>query len=215
MNPRSILIVLATVGLSACVTPVWAEEVEPVAYPTPVEHVGQPCAEPAPATGYLCDNFVTRFVYSVARDTKRNNCWPEPFTVPARAAVRAPFVLMVAKGWERQNTLGSQHFDPETGKLNLAGQSRVTKILIEGLPEHRTIYVQRSLNPEETLARVDAVQQLAAKIVPQGELPEVLETNLPPLGWPARNVDDVDRKFRECLPPPQLPAAQRAGAKSS
>ena len=86
MIPRSILIVLATVGLSACVTSAWAEEVEPIAYPAPVQDVGQPCAEPAPVTGHLYDNFATRFVYSVVRDTKRNNCWPIPFSTTSLAS---------------------------------------------------------------------------------------------------------------------------------
>ena len=72
MIPRSILIVLATIGLLACVASAWAEEVEPIAYPAPAETVGEPCAEPAP--GVLADNFVTRFLHGVVRDTKRNNC---------------------------------------------------------------------------------------------------------------------------------------------
>jgi hypothetical protein len=208
MIPRTIFVVLATIGVLASVAPAWAGEVEPVAYPASVQTIAEPCGEPAPVAGCLSDNFVARFLHSVARDTKRNNCWPEPFVSPARAAVRAPFVLMVARGWERQNTLGGQHFEPDAGKLNLAGQSRVREILIEGLPEHRTIFVQRSLNPEETLARVDAVQQLAAKIVPQGELPEVLETSLPPLGWSAQTIDDVETKFRSSAPVPRLPKEQ-------
>jgi hypothetical protein len=205
MIPRTILIVVATIGLVVCFAPAWAEEIEPVAYPTP-ETVVEPCPEPAP--GILADNFVTRFLHTVVRDTKRNNCWPDPFVGPARAAARAPFVLMVARGWERQNTLGAQHFEPESGKLNLAGQSRVRKILIEGLPEHRTIYIQRSLSPEETLARVDAVQQTAAKIVPHGELPGVIETDLPPLGWSAQTIDEVETKYRSSMPVPRLPKSQ-------
>jgi len=150
---------------------------------------------------------VTSVARMVCRDFKRNNCWPAPFVCPDRQAVREPFVRMVAKGWTRENTLGDHHFEPETGKLTYAGVLKVRKILLLGPIEHRTIYVYRAMKPEETAARVDAVQQLAADTLRTGQLPAVLETNLPAPGWPADQVDNVSRRYRATMPDPRLPAA--------
>lgn len=203
---RSISILLAAVVLAACPGTNWAQTPAPDPGNVPTETVVvEPCDEPAPVSNVLTDNFVTRFFHSVCRDAKRNNCWPEPFVYADRMAVRAPFNRMVEKGWERQNTLGDQDFVPETGQLTLAGQSRVRNILVLGMPQHRTIYVHRSLLPNETAARVDAVQQLAARTVHQGELPEIRETDLPSPGWAAQQTDDVERKYRATVPTPRLP----------
>ncbi|MBN1911421.1 MAG: hypothetical protein JW818_16885 [Pirellulales bacterium] len=175
----------------------------------------QPCDQQAMMATDWANSMVGKAVHMVIRDTKRNRCWPEPFVCPDRQAVRSPFVAMVAKGWIRQNTLGEHHFEPETGKLTYAGILRVRKILLEGPPQHRTIYVHRSLNPKETAARVDAVQQLASETVRTGELPPVLETNLPAPGWPAEQVDAVGRRYRDSIPLPRLPEASSGGEDSS
>ncbi|MBN2022903.1 MAG: hypothetical protein JW809_08910 [Pirellulales bacterium] len=172
---------------------------------------GADCSQRGPAAG----DPVTNLVRMICRDFKRNNCWPDPFVCPDRQAVREPFVRMVAKGWVRQNTLGEHHFEPENGKLTYAGVLKVRKILLEGLPEHRTIYVYRALKPGETAARVDAVQQLAAETLRTGELPAVLETDLPAPGWPADQVDGVSRRYQATMPDPRLPAATGDAGSSS
>ena len=207
MNVRSCNSVFLAIAFLACPLPaVWAETVGSCPSDMPSETtVAEPCVEAAPTAGFLSDNFFTRFCHNVCRDIKRNNCWPEPFVYADREAVRAPFVRMVAKGWERQNTLGDHDFVPETGQLTLAGQSKVRSILLQGSPQHRTIYVHRSILPSETTARVDAVQQLAARTVRHGDLPEVLETDLPAPGWSANQVDAVERKYHSTMPTPRLP----------
>ena len=63
------------------------------------------------ATQVLADPFCD-VVNSIAQDTKRRNCWPDPFVSWDRASVRAPFVVQVANGWRRQNMLGEFHFEP-------------------------------------------------------------------------------------------------------
>jgi len=144
-------------------------------------------------------------IHSIAVDTKRNNCWPKPFVCPDREAVREPFFAMVAKGWQRQNTLGDYHFEGETGKLTEAGELKVRWIVEQAPRHHRTIFVRRADSPEETAARIDLVQQAAIQWVPEGELPPVLETNLDAGSWPADRVDTIDRKFRDTTPDPRLP----------
>ncbi|HBO43343.1 MAG TPA: hypothetical protein DD670_05300, partial [Planctomycetaceae bacterium] len=101
-------------------------------------------AQQAHLATWWANSPIGNFCRSVVRDTKRNNCWPEPFVKADREAVREPFVRMVANGWQRQNTLGDHHFDPETGQLNRDGQLKVRRVLIEGLPQHRSFWVYRA-----------------------------------------------------------------------
>ncbi|MBN2292898.1 MAG: hypothetical protein JXM70_10765 [Pirellulales bacterium] len=167
--------------------------------------VQQECVESGGAFGFLHDNFITRLCYDISKDFKRNNCWPRPFIWADRQAVREPFVIMVRKGWQRENTLGEYHFDPVTGKLNEAGRRRVHWIVNQGIPERHAIFVHKAMHPEMTLARVDSVQQWAAQIVPKGELPPVLETNLPAPGRPAEEVDRIRVDYLKSMPAPRLP----------
>lgn len=162
------------------------------------------CALPAQA------EWLGEFFHSVGRDFKRRNCWPEPFVYPDRLSVRAPFVVMVENGWRSQNTIGDQHFDGTNGQLTEAGRLKIRWILNDAPPQHRTIYVYRSMSPEETTARIDSVQQFAAELAPQGELPQVVETNIAEQGWPASRVDNIGRMFQSSAPKPRLPAVTAA-----
>ena len=144
-------------------------------------------------------------VNSIARDVKRRQCWPEPFTGPDRATVRAPFVIQVANGWRRQNLLGEYHFEPNSGELTEAGRLKVRWIVTVCPEQHRLIYVHTAEEDEETLARIAAVQRLAQKIAPDGMTP-VLSTSISDEGWPADQIDLIGRKFQSSTPEPRLPA---------
>jgi len=150
------------------------------------------------------------FFGSIARDTKRRQCWPDPFAASDRAAVRAPFVTMVANGWRRQNMLGEFHFEQGTGQLTEAGRLKVRWILTTGPEQHRLIYVHTADTNEETSARLTAVQQLASRISPNN-LPPVLPTSISDEGWPASQVDAIGRKYLGSQPIPRLPAASASG----
>jgi hypothetical protein len=141
---------------------------------------------------------------SIATDVKRRQCWPEPFAGADRAATRAPFVIQVANGWRRQNMLGECYFEPVTGQLNEAGRRKVRWILVAGPQQHRLIYVHTAENSEETAARMAAVQQLASKIAPT-DIPPIMQTSISDEGWPASQVDLIQRKFQSTTPPPRLP----------
>lgn len=134
---------------------------------------------------------------SMARDTKRNNCWPQPFVCPDRQAVRAPFVVMVNNGWRRQNILGDYHFESETGELTEAGKLKVRWILTQAPQQHRVVFVSRAQSPAETSARIDSVEQLAVQFTPPGQEPAVMETHLTAAGWPADQIDKLNREFFE------------------
>jgi hypothetical protein len=168
-------------------------------------------AQSAPMASWWANSYVGKFCRNVARDTKRNNCWYEPFIGADRLAVRAPFVQMVANGWQRQNTLGDHHFDAETGKLNRAGELKVRQILLEGLPQHRDLWVYRAERANETAARVTSVREFAGRTVRDGNVPQVFETDIPVEGWPAQVVDLVETKSLTKMPDPVLPPMQGSG----
>lgn len=155
------------------------------------------------------------FFASIPRDFKRNNCWPEPFVQMDRESVRLPFQAMVANGWRKQNLLSDHHFEEDSARLTQAGEIKLYWILNHVPPQHRTIFVQRSQNGDITTARVDAVQQAALRYVPAGELPEVVETNLPADGRPAEVVDLINRSFIKNAKAPMLPASSSGGSSSS
>lgn len=172
-------------------------------------------AKPAPMATWWNNSAVGKFCRSVVRDSKRLNCWPEPFPRADREAVRMPFVRMVANGWELQNTLGDHNFDPQTGKLNRSGQLKIRYILLEGLPEHRFVFIHRAEQGAATAARVESVQQYVAQTVRDGPMPPIFETDIPSPGMPAQRVDAVDRKFGESMPSPRLPASTQGGGGQS
>jgi hypothetical protein len=146
------------------------------------------------------------FLSSIARDTKRRNCWPQPFDCPDRQTVRMPFAIMVNNGWRRQNMLGDYHFDPKTGQLTEAGQMKIHWILFEAPQQHRDIYVHIGQTPEETSARLANVRTQVASLVPQGEMPPIMQTSIPDAGSPADRVELIDRKYQTSIPIPRLPA---------
>jgi len=146
------------------------------------------------------------FMHSVARDTKRRNCWPKPFVAADRQSVRAPFAAMVANGWQSQNMIGDHHFIENTGNLTPAGKLKISWVLTQAPEQHRTIWVCQGRSPEETAARINSVQETAMAILPDGLMPDILESSTPALGWPASRLDSVGQKFRASTPDPRISA---------
>ncbi len=142
------------------------------------------------------------------RDFKRNNCWPRPFSVPAREATRAPFFSMIDNGWRRQNLLGDHYFAKDSDELTRAGALKIRWIMTQTPPARRILFVQRGLSSEQTVARVNAVEKVASQFVVEGA-PTIIQTDIMAQGWPADYVDAVDQKWRASIPPPRLPEASR------
>ncbi len=158
----------------------------------------------ASATQVSADIFCDA-VDSIVRDTKRRQCWPEPFNGADRATVRSPFMIQVANGWRRQNMLGEFHFEPGSGQLTEAGRLKVRWILTTGPQQHRFLYVHMAENNEETAARIAAVLQLANQITPN-DVPPVMPTSIADEGSPADKVDLIGRKYQSTTPSPRLMA---------
>ena len=137
------------------------------------------------------------FLSNVAHDTKRRNCWPEPFVHSDRAAPRQTLAVQDSAGWERQNLLSEFHFLPGGNELTEAGRMRVQWIMNEVSEPHRQIYVHRADTPQETAARMQAVQRFVAQSPYAANVP-VIESTRTDDGWPADRIDSVSRKAADC-----------------
>jgi hypothetical protein len=145
----------------------------------------------------------------------KNHQWPEPFVYQDREAVIAPFEAMVHNGWKQQTMICGYHFQPDSAKLTPSGRAKLSWILRQAPPEHRTVYVQETESRKLTLARIDAVQQLAARQIPPGQLPAVVATTTPADGTSADDVDAVMRGFSKSAPAPRLPASTSSASGGS
>jgi hypothetical protein len=161
------------------------------------------------------DQPVRRAWNNFCRDFHRNNCWPDPFIAPDRAAVRAPINVMVAQGWKVQNTLGDHHFEGDTAKLTEAGELKVRAILAQSPADFRTIFVLRADDPKLTADRIESTQHLATKLVQDGVPPQVVETTEKPRGTPAYYIDEVTRRYQSTTPDPRLPTDNDSSDSSS
>jgi hypothetical protein len=148
----------------------------------------------------------------VTRDFKRRNCWPAPFVCPDRQAARAPFAVMVANGWRRQNLLGDFHFEAKNGQLTEAGKLKIRWIVYESPEQHRAVFVHIGKDNEETMSRLAAVQAYAATLVPQDEIPPIMQTSISDGGSPADRIDQIERKYQSTTPAPRLAAPGGGGS---
>lgn len=146
------------------------------------------------------------FKHNFKRDFRRNAMWPEPFLQADRNAVMCPFAIQTANGWRRQNLLSDYHFNDATNQLNLAGEERLRYILTQMPPTRRTVFVQQGNSAPVTESRMTSVERVAQQIVPPNMVAHIVESNLPNEGWPAADIDAVQRKFIATTPDPRLPA---------
>jgi len=137
-----------------------------------------------------------------------NRAWPDPFVGPDRAAARAPFAVMVSKGWQEQNTLSLEHFETGSAELNETGRLKVADILINTPPQYRTIFVERSWEGPTTQQRMESVEKFVADRMPEFAPISVAETIRKRPGTAGDMTDTTLRNWQATQPTPRLPAAQ-------
>lgn len=143
------------------------------------------------------------FLSSVVRDTKRRNCWPEPFIYTDRDLTRQVNAIQEDKGWERQNLLSDFHFVAGGTELTEAGRMRVQWIISEASEAHRQVFVHRANTPQETVVRMQTVQRAVAQSSYGANVP-VLESTRTDDGWPADRVYDLATRAAGAAVPPKL-----------
>lgn len=157
------------------------------------------------------------FWHRVHVDFCRMNSWPEPFQTADRAAAREPWCIQTDNGWKMQNTIGTYLFDPETQRLNQAGELLVKWIATQAPHHRRAVFVLRGDTPEATIARSESVQAAVAKYSNTGcgcNCPVLLTCTEPP-GWSAAYIDSITQQFNATIPAPRLPAADGGGGGAS
>ena len=159
------------------------------------------------------ENIFHRCWRHMGRDFARNNHWPEPFIYQDRDAVVRPFGVMIAKGWQVQNTLLEYHFRPadSAGGLTEAGVLKMQRILSDPAPQRRVVYVERGDSPQETATRIAAVQAAAIHHIPPGMQPQVYPTAIQARPWPAENVRTITEAYKNSQRKPALPAPSAGG----
>jgi hypothetical protein len=150
------------------------------------------------------------FFSGIARDTKRRNCWPEPFIYADRTAVRQTLAIQESAGWERQNLLSEFHFLPGGNDLTEAGRLRVKWIMNEVPEPHRQIYVHRADSPQETAVRMQTVQRFVVQSPYAVNVP-IIESTRTDEGWPADRIDSLSRKAATTTMDPKLMGAASTG----
>jgi hypothetical protein len=148
---------------------------------------------------------------SIELDCLRNNAWPDTFLYADREAVDAPFAVMIHNGYRAQNTLGNHHFEDGSSQLTESGALKVRWILTEAPEQFRTVYVQRTDSRELTAERIAAVEEAAARMLPDYGHVEVVETAVPFKSWSAETIDKNYRDYIESMPAPALPKSTSSG----
>ena len=152
------------------------------------------------------------FWHRVELDFHRNVCWPEPFIHADRDVLHEHYAVYERAGWQRQNTLGSNHFHPESNHLNSAGTQKLLEVITQTPPERRTVFVLQGVDENMTATRIDSVQRAVAALLPDGELPSVVRTHVPPVSRPGDQINRVDQQYHTNQPSPQLPPMQSPGS---
>lgn len=142
---------------------------------------------------------------------RANLNWPSPWLQPDRAMARAPFDVMVAQGWQEQNTLTDDHFLPGSAELSETGRLKIADILINSPVQYRTIFVERTWEGPSTAERIKSVQEFAARRLPEAGEVAVAETIRKRYGTSAEYTDTVLRQFQASQPTPRLPASSSTG----
>jgi hypothetical protein len=148
-------------------------------------------------------------------DAVIDNCiWPRQYVMPSRRGICQAYDAMINNGWRRHNLLSKYHFDSQTGDLNEAGRLKTEWTLTQAPPQHRTLFVERNTDQQQTADRVAAVQTYAATMNPAAGAIDVQDTHIREHGHPAGNVDAVFTGFRTNQMTPTLPPAVDGGASS-
>ena len=160
-------------------------------------------------------NLFKRCWYSVCRDFKRNNNWPDPFVTTDRANTRIHYDVATANGWRIQNTLEDHHFVDDGTELTSAGKLKVAAIINQTPVNYRAIFVLRDENPEKTAGRIVSIHESVAVVLGDRPPVPIFETYDKPRGTPAYYVDEVTRRYQATIPDPRLPDDSDSSSMSS
>ena len=95
------------------------------------------------------------------RSHQRSQCWPYPYNLMDQQAVREPFRMMIERGWQAQNTIGTEHFESGSDKLNAHGRRHVQWVLSRKPETRRVLFVEPGQSARQTARRLATVERMA------------------------------------------------------
>lgn len=95
------------------------------------------------------------------RSHQRSQCWPYPYNFMDQQAVREPFRMMIERGWQAQNTIGTEHFEAGSEKLNEHGRRHVQWVLSRKPETRRVLFVEPGQSARQTARRLATVERMA------------------------------------------------------
>lgn len=146
---------------------------------------------------------------------RRNNAWPDPFNEMDAMSVIAPFEVMKQNGWVLHNTIGADHFRDGDGALKPSGRASVAWIATQAPLNRRQIYIVRGANPEETSARIEAVQTTLSETQINGPVPTVAVVDRTVPTFSGARAVKIQRMALERMAAPRLPSASSSGTMSA
>ena len=153
-------------------------------------------------------NWFARWCHEVHVVKDRNTYWPKPFVQADRESVEDPFRTMIDNGRKLQHLLSAHHFDGN--ELNEAGRIKTQWLVMQAPAHRRSIYVQRSINPGETIDRMKSVEAWTNKILRGGHV-TVLASDMAPLSASGERMDMIYRKAADTIPDPRIPPSSGSG----
>ena len=95
------------------------------------------------------------------RSHQRSQCWPYPYNLMDQQAIREPFRMMIDRGWQAQNTIGTEHFEAGSDKLNAHGRRHVQWVLSRKPETRRVLFVEPGQSARQTARRLATVERMA------------------------------------------------------
>ena len=128
-----------------------------------------------------------------------------------RQAVYTPISIMVDKGWQLQNTIPNELFNPETQELTLAGELKVQWILTQMPTRRRMVFVLKGKTADITETRLKSVEKAAVDVVGEAGSGMIAITGQVPRGGSGAYYERVNAGFEQTTPPPRLPEMESSG----
>lgn len=135
----------------------------------------------------------------------RGSAWPLPFSCWDRENYFAILDQQFATGVQVAHTLTSEYFDPETNKLNRAGEMRVGWIMQNAPQMNKQIYVYEDQTGPTIAQRVSAVRDFTGRYYGHMGQAAIATSRIAPIRIPATYQAQTNILYDESMPDPIIP----------
>lgn len=150
------------------------------------------------------DNFDT-FKADYRINRARSSAWPQPFSCWDREHYHAIFNQQFATGNQVAHTLTAEYFDPETNKLNRAGEMKVAWIMQNAPRNDKQIYVHQDGTAPTAERRMASIRAFTGRYYAHLGNATVATSQIRPNQIPAYFQREYLRAYTEEQPAPIIP----------